>query len=113
VKILDTGGFEVVDKDGRAEYGANGQKSLNELVLEHLKAKPFMAKPSVRNGAGFGDAPRNSASGEADIASIKRRIAEHEAKHEFGKAAPLKQKLLDLQRARSSPAPPHPFPLGA
>lgn len=96
VKILDTGGFEVVDKDGRADYGAKGPKSLNELVLEHLKAKPYLAKASVRSGAGFTEAPRNTSGGDSEIATLRQRIAEHEAKHEFGKAAPLKVQLTDL-----------------
>lgn len=100
VKILDTGTFEVVDKDGRAEYGANGPKSLNELVLDLLKSKPYLAKATVRNGAGFGQAPRNTSGGEADVAEIKRQIAEHEGKHEFAKAAPLKQKLIELARKK-------------
>lgn len=99
VKIV-ANGYEVVDKDGRPEYGANGAKSLNELVMEHLKSKPFLAKPGVRSGAGFGNAPRNNASSATDIAALKQQIATHEAKHEFGAAAPLKQQLLELQRKK-------------
>ena len=95
VKIGANGALEVVDAQGRTEYGAKGPKTVDELVREHFKAKPYLAKATVRDGLGLADPQRGTRAGET-IESLKAQIAEHDAKKEFGKSAPLKERLRIL-----------------
>lgn len=82
--------FEVVDKDGRPVYGASGVKTVGELVREHLAAKPYLAKPNVRQGIHLGNVPK----GQADPTALDARIAEAEAAGNFAEAGRLKAEKL-------------------
>lgn len=97
LKITDDGKLEVVGADGKPEYGKSGQKTVAELVTDHLRSKPFLAKASARAGLGIGDVTANSNTAVSQKEQIKQQIAELESKGKFREAAPLKAKLATMK----------------
>lgn len=84
---------EVVDAEGRLEYGAKGPKTLTEAAAELFAKKPYLAKASVRSGIDVKDVPKGGAPAASKDA-LKAQIAELEAAGKFGEAAPLKTQLM-------------------
>ena len=95
VKPGKDGKLEVVDKDGRIEYGKSGPKTLEELVMEHLQAKPYLAKASVRSGIEVGGVAKSTAASDTRE-GLQAQIAQLDAVGKFAESAPLKTKLSHL-----------------
>lgn len=98
LKLNAAGKYEVVDASGNVRYGVNGPMTPKELVVEHFKAKPYLAKPTVRSGLGIGNTPANADTLASSTDALKAQIADAETKKDFALAGRLKSQLLEAQR---------------
>ncbi|HEX5437160.1 MAG TPA: hypothetical protein VFW98_08370 [Gemmatimonadaceae bacterium] len=97
VRLGEADAVEVVDAEGRIEYGKKGPKTVTELVTELLTRKPYLAKATVRSGIGVQNVNAKTGSVADEIAAVKGEIAAAEKDKKWGLAGQLKIKLTELQ----------------